>query len=85
MRGLYLALTTLMIAGGFQVVITAIEFPDGGPASSARWSAASASWMGGPRWRTAMPDYFRYCVAFLVIGYLVVLGTSAPARDAPGR
>ena len=27
MRGLYLALTTLMIAGGFQVAISAIEFP----------------------------------------------------------
>ena len=30
MRGLYLALVTLMIAGGFQVVITATDFPDGG-------------------------------------------------------
>ncbi|MET5115858.1 branched-chain amino acid ABC transporter permease, partial [Burkholderia pseudomallei] len=30
LRGLYLALDTLMIAGGFQVDVSAIGFPDGG-------------------------------------------------------
>ena len=31
LRGLYLALVTLMLAGTFQVVISATGFPDGGP------------------------------------------------------
>ena len=31
MRGLYLALVTLMLAGAFQTVITVMSFPVGGP------------------------------------------------------
>ena len=30
LKGLYLALVTLMLAGGFQVMISATGFPDGG-------------------------------------------------------
>lgn len=73
MRGLYLALTTLMIAGGFQVAISAIEFPDGGPGIIGKMVSGQRSWMGRPAVALSDPDYFRYCVAFLVIGYLIVL------------
>jgi branched-subunit amino acid ABC-type transport system permease component len=73
MRGLYLALTTLMIAGGFQVAISAIEFPDGGPGIIGKMVSGQRSWMGRPAVALSDPNYFRYCVAFLVIGYLIVL------------
>jgi branched-subunit amino acid ABC-type transport system permease component len=73
MRGLYLALTTLMIAGGFQVAISAIEFPDGGPGIVGKMVSGQRSWMGRPSFALSDPDYFRYCVAFLVVGYLIVL------------
>ena len=73
MRGLYLALTTLMIAGGFQVAISAIEFPDGGPGIIGKMVSGQRSWMGRPSLALSDSEYFRYCVAFLVAGYLIVL------------
>ena len=36
MRGLYLAIITLMMAGAIQVLISAFGFPDGGPGISAK-------------------------------------------------
>ena len=48
MRGLYLALTTLMIAGGFQVVITAIDFPDGRRGIHRQGHRRAAPYMGRP-------------------------------------
>jgi branched-subunit amino acid ABC-type transport system permease component len=82
MRGLYLALTTLMIAGGFQVVIGAIDFPDGGPGPTGKMVNGQRLFMGRPALATSDPAYFRYCVAVLVIGYLIVLWHK---RSRPGR
>ena len=73
MRGLYLALTTLMIAGGFQVAISALEFPDGGPGITGKMVSGQRAYMERPLIALTDANYFRYCVAFLVIGYLVVL------------
>ena len=51
MRGLYLALVTLMIAGGFQVVITAIDFPDGGTGFLGKVYDGAAQLMARPALR----------------------------------
>ena len=73
MRGLYLALVTLMIAGGFQVVITAIDFPDGGAGFIGKIYNGPRLYMGRPELATTDAAYFRYCVLALVIAYLIVL------------
>jgi branched-subunit amino acid ABC-type transport system permease component len=73
MRGLYLALTTLMIAGGFQVVITATNFPDGGTGFIGKIYNAPRLYMTRPELATSDAAYFRYCLAALVVAYLVIL------------
>jgi branched-chain amino acid transport system permease protein len=73
MRGLYLALVTLMIAGGFQVVITAIDFPDGGAGFIGKIYNGPRQYMDRPGLATTDAAYFRYCLGALVIGYLFVL------------
>lgn len=73
MRGLYLALTTLMIAGGFQVAISAIEFPDGGPGITGKMVMGQRAYMERPQLAMSDANYFRYCIVFLVISYLIVL------------
>jgi branched-chain amino acid transport system permease protein len=82
MRGLYLALTTLMIAGGFQVVITATDFPDGGEGVLGKVINAPRQYMTRPFLGMTDPAYFRYCLAALVIAYLIVLWHK---RSRPGR
>jgi branched-chain amino acid transport system permease protein len=72
MRGLYLALTTLMIAGGFQVVITAMSFPDGGPGFLGKMIDGPRLYMSRPDIATSDPAYFRYCLAALLLGYGIV-------------
>ena len=62
MRGLYLALTTLMIAGGFQVVISAIEFPDGGPGITGKMVMGQRAYMERPQLAMSDANYFRYCI-----------------------
>jgi branched-chain amino acid transport system permease protein len=73
MRGLYLALTTLMIAGGFQVVITATAFPDGGPGFIGKIYDGPRAYMERPALATSDAAYFRYCMAALAVAYLVIL------------
>lgn len=73
MRGLYLALVTLMIAGGFQVVITAIDFPDGGAGFIGKIYNGPRQYMERPGMATTDAAYFRYCLGALVVGYLIVL------------
>jgi len=49
MRGLYLALVTLMLAGAFQTLVTVISFPVGGPdfwARSAPAATTASTWRG---------------------------------------
>jgi branched-chain amino acid transport system permease protein len=73
MRGLYLALATLMIAGGFQVVITATDFPDGGAGFIGKIYDGPRLYMSRPDVATSDEAYFRYCVAALVLAYIVIL------------
>jgi len=73
MRGLYLALTTLMIAGGFQVFITATDFPDGGGGIIGKVINAPRQYLDRPAIAVSDHAYFRYCMVALVLGYLLVL------------
>lgn len=72
MRGLYLALATLMIAGGFQVIISAIDFPDGGGGILGKTIEGSRISMDRPFLAMSDSAYLQYCLAFLAVGYLIV-------------
>jgi ABC-type branched-subunit amino acid transport system permease subunit len=73
MRGLYFALITLMIAGGFQVFINAIGFPDGGPGFTGKIYAGARHYMPHPPLAPTDAAYFRYVVAVVAIGFIVVM------------
>ncbi len=59
MRGLYLAIITLMMAGAIQVLITAFGFPDGGPGVLGKSSGARMM-MERPFAAQGDEAYFRY-------------------------
>jgi branched-subunit amino acid ABC-type transport system permease component len=72
MRGLYLALTTLMIAGGFQVVITATDFPDGGAGFIGKIYNGPRLYMSRPDLAVSDAAYFRYCIVALALAYILI-------------
>jgi branched-chain amino acid transport system permease protein len=71
-RGLYLALVTLMFAGGFQVIITATGFPDGGGGLLGRVSGGNRLSMERPSIAQSDEAYFRYVLVVAVLGFLLV-------------
>ncbi len=73
MRGLFFALITLMIAGGFQVFINATGFPDGGPGWSGKIYAGARQFMPHPPIATSDAAYFRYVVVVVALGFLLVM------------
>ncbi len=82
MRGLYLALLTLMIAAAVQVVINVIGFPDGGPGWTGRVMNGQRLMIARPALAPTDVDYFRYSMFWLAVG----LGLIEWARTSlPGR
>ena len=73
MRGLYFALITLMIAAAFQVFISAIGFPDGGPGWSGKVYAGARQYMPHPPLAPSDAAYFRYVVGVVAIGFALVM------------
>jgi branched-chain amino acid transport system permease protein len=73
MRGLYFALITLMIAAAFQVFISAIGFPDGGPGWSGKVYAGLRQYMPHPPLAQSDAAYFRYVVGVVAIGFALVM------------
>jgi branched-subunit amino acid ABC-type transport system permease component len=73
MRGLYFALITLMIAAAFQVFISAIGFPDGGPGWSGKVYAGLRQYMPHPPLAASDAAYFRYVVGVVAIGFAAVM------------
>jgi branched-chain amino acid transport system permease protein len=65
LKGLVLALVTLMLAGGFQVVISATGFPDGGPGWLGRISGSERLLMPRPALAQGDGAYFAYVAAWL--------------------
>jgi branched-chain amino acid transport system permease protein len=72
MRGLYLALITLMIAGAFQNVISATGFPDGGSGFLGRITTGHRMFMVRPALAFSDAAYLRYVIAAVAVGFLIV-------------
>jgi branched-chain amino acid transport system permease protein len=83
MRGLYLALITLMAAGGVQVIVGGTGFPDGGSGFLGRVTSAGARQLMARPW-LAQSDtaYFRYVLVVAAAGFLLV---ALHRRTRPGR
>lgn len=84
MRGLYLALVTLMLAGAFQSVITVTSFPVGGPGFLGQVGASGNDriMMARPIYASSDTAYFLF-VAFVTM--LAVLLVELHRRTKPGR
>jgi len=82
MRGLYLALITLMGAGGFQVIVTATGFPDGGPGFLGRVESGTRSLLERPSFAQTDAAYFRFVIIAVMLGFLLV---ELHRRTRPGR
>jgi len=83
LRGLYLALITLMLAGAITVVLATTNFPNGGHG----FLGYNASTVHIPAVRrpgiaTGDPAYFRYAAVVAALMFLLVL---AHIRTRPGR
>lgn len=65
LKGLYLALVTLMLAGGFQVLITVTGFPDGGGGWLGRVEGSERLLMARPWIAGSDASYLRYVSAWL--------------------
>jgi len=82
MRGLYLALLTLMIAAAVQVVVNVIGFPDGGPGWTGQVVNGQRVMISRPLLATSDAGYFRYAMFWLAVG----MGLIEWARTTlPGR
>ncbi|MEN9688881.1 MAG: hypothetical protein RI998_878 [Pseudomonadota bacterium] len=68
MRGLYLALLTLMVAAAFQVVVNVIGFPDGGPGWTGKVVDGQRALIERPWIAVSDSSYFRYAVVWLAAG-----------------
>jgi branched-chain amino acid transport system permease protein len=83
LSGLYLALITLMLAGAITVVLTATNFPNGGPG----FLGHTESSFGNPAVRrpsiaSSDPAYFRYTV---IVAALMFALAFWHVRSRPGR
>jgi branched-chain amino acid transport system permease protein len=81
MRGLYLAIVTLMTAGAIQVLISAFGFPDGGPGILGKSSGVRAM-MPRPLLADGDEAYFRYAIVVVALCFLLV---ALHVRARPGR
>lgn len=84
MRGLYLALVTLMLAGAFQVLITVTSFPVGGPGflGQVGMSGNDRIMMARPIYAATDTEYFIFCGFVTVLAIFLV---EAHRRAKPGR
>jgi branched-chain amino acid transport system permease protein len=83
LRGLYLALITLMLAGAITVALATLNFPNGGHGFSGYNGALiHIPAIRRPGIATSDRAYFRYSIIVAVLMFLVVL---AHLRSKPGR
>ena len=82
LRGLYLALVTLMGAGAFFVVINAIGFPEGGGGFSGREGTEALRNAPRPQFAESDPAFFRFTLLVVGLGFLLVW---ALLQSKPGR
>lgn len=80
MRGLYLALVTLMAAGGLEIVLATFQFPNGGEGF---WGVQTGvERMPRPALADSDAGYLRYVVIVATLGFVLIEGFR---RMAPGR
>lgn len=72
MRGLYLALLTLMVASAFQVLVNVIGFPDGGEGWTGKVVSGQRLLIERPVWATSDTAYFRYTVLWVLLGMVAI-------------
>lgn len=72
LKGLYLALVTLMLAGGVQVVVSATGFPDGGPGWLGRITGSERLLMPRPAMAQDEGAYLAYVAAWLAAMLAVI-------------
>jgi branched-chain amino acid transport system permease protein len=82
MRGLYLALATLMLAGTFQVVIANWKFPNGGTTFLGYMGDKPRVDMARPLLATGDAAYFVYVAVVLMVGLALL---EWHRRSKPGR
>jgi len=83
LRGLYLALITLMLAGAITVVLATVNFPNGGHGFLGyNGSSVHIPPIRRPSIAASDPAYFRYSV---VVAALMFLLAAAHIRTRPGR
>lgn len=81
-RGLYLALVTLMFAGTFQVVINTWGFPNGGPGFLGQIANGPRLMIERPAIATSDRAFLIYVAGLLLIALLVI---EVHRRSKPGR
>jgi branched-chain amino acid transport system permease protein len=81
MRGLYLALVTLMAAAGFEILFATFQFPNGGDAFWGVQTGTSGDFRR-PSLATSDAAYLRYLVAVVTAAFLLI---ELHRRTAPGR
>lgn len=81
MRGLYLALVTLMAAGGLEILFATYQFPNGG---AGFWGVkiGSTEPFRRPFLAQSPEAYLRYCITIATLGFLFIEGHR---RLFPGR
>lgn len=81
LRGLYLALVTLMAAGGLEIVFATFQFPNGGEGFWGVQTGLTPKFQR-PVWAVSDADYLRYTIVFATCGFLLV---ELISRLTPGR
>lgn len=81
LRGLYLALATLMAAGGLEILFSTFQFPNGGTGFLGAKVGSSAPFRG-PLLAQTPAAYLRFVVVMTTLGFLFI---EAHRRTAPGR
>ncbi len=81
LRGLYLALVTLMAAGGFEIIFATFQFPNGG---TGFWGVQTGTGEVFNRPAMAQSDqaYLRFTIVVATLGFLII---ELHRRLAPGR
>lgn len=81
MRGLFLALMTLMVAAGLDIVFSTYQFPNGGQGFWARVATATAQ-MDRPSYLASDAAYLRFAIFAALCGFLLI---EWHTRSKPGR
>lgn len=81
LRGLYLALVTLMAAGGLEIIFATFQFPNGGGGFWGVQTGLTPEFQR-PTWAVSDAAYLRYAILIATIGFIAIEITS---RLTPGR